>query len=588
MAQRNPTVTATDATTAGSEELSSPSAVDLSAAINALNQAAQALTTTATQMMQMMLTVTSGPSVGQPPLGGGVPATQINTLEDDPFSEAAPTQNPPLATPLLVTAPVNANPLLQTHILDPQPASGQFPPGTPNFRFWMVTEALARGINFWTPLLPAGTRWSVVNPMHVTLDAGEDLNAFYSRGDPRGNDGLFFFHQAVKNRTFFSADSPDVVIHELGHAILDALKPQLFDAASAQVAAFHEAFGDMSSILCALQLPSERQKVLTETQGRLNVTSRLSRLAEQLGWAIRQLAPTAVDPDCLRNAANRFFFRRPSQLPPQAPASQLSSEVHSFSRVFTGAFLDALAGMLQVLGPATEANLLTASRALGQLLVDGVHTASVTSAYYSQVAAAMIQADQARNQGRYRTALSNAFRERGILSIAATAALASAPVPQREVAPAGMVTMAGFPGVGGFSGQASGTQTRLTYNGQEDDGYRRGPEDAPALPTQTIATDFGMTLLVPAPAEPPRFSVVPAALRGVSAEPSTPDEAARAFVEDLIQLDRLDLRAVYGRVSPELIAPPDERSRSRKTHEVREMPEGPVLKRLHFDCGIHP
>jgi hypothetical protein len=419
--------------------------------------------------------------------------------------------------------------------------------------------------------------------MHVTLDAGEDLNAFYSRGD----DGLFFFHQAVKNRTVFSADSPDVVIHELGHAILDALKPQLFDAASTQVAAFHEAFGDMSSILCALQLPSVRQKVLTETQGRLNETSRLSRLAEQLGWAIRQLAPTAVDPDCLRNAANRFFFRRPSQLPPQAPASQLSSEVHSFSRVFTGAFLDALAGMLQVLGPATEANLLTASRALGQLLVDGVHTASVTSAYYSQVAAAMIQADQARNQGRYRTALSNAFRERGILSIAATAALASAPVPQREVAPAGMVTMAGFPGVGGFSGQASGTQTRLTYNGQEDDGYRRGPEDAPALPTQTIATDFGMTLLVHAPAEPPRFSVVPAALRGVSAEPSTPDEAARAFVEDLIQLDRLDLRAVYGRVSPELIAPPDGRSRSRKTHEVRETQEGPVLKRLHFDCGIH-
>ena len=67
MAQRNPTVTATDATAAGSEELSSPSAVDLSSAINALNQAAQALTTTATQMMQMMLTVTSGPSVGQPP-----------------------------------------------------------------------------------------------------------------------------------------------------------------------------------------------------------------------------------------------------------------------------------------------------------------------------------------------------------------------------------------------------------------------------------------------------------------------------------------------------------------------------------------
>ena len=91
------------------------------------------------------------------------------------------------------------------------------------------------------------------------------------------------------------------------------------------------------------------------------------------------------------------------------------------------------------------------------------------------------------------------------------------------------------------------------------------------------------------PLRSPRAS--PSSLRpcvGASAEPSTPDEAARTFVEDLIQLERLDLRAVYGRVSPELIAPPNERSRLRKTHEVREMPEGPVLKRLHFDCGIHP
>jgi len=576
MAQRQSSVTPSEATAAGSGELST--APNLSTSIDTLTQAAQALVTTAAQMMQMMHTLTSGTAVGQ--ARPGVPAAQVNTWGDDPFSEAAPTQNPPLSTPLSVTLPVNGNPLLQTHILDPQPASGQFPPGTPNFRFWMVTEALARGINFWTPLLPAGTRWSTVNPMHVSLDAGEDLNAFYSRDD----NGLFFFHQAVKNRTFFSADSPDVVCHEMGHAILDALKPQLFDAASTQVAAFHESFGDMSAILCALQLPSERQKVLTETQGRLNVTSRLSRLAEQLGWAIRQLAPTAVDPDCLRNAANRFFFRPPGQLPPQAPASQLSSEVHSFSRVFTGAFLDALAGVLQALGAANDANLLIASRALGQLIVDGVHTAPVTSAYYSQVAAAMIQADQARNQGRYRTALNNAFRQHGILSTAAAASLADASVPRQEAAPAGIATMAGFPGAGVF-GPVGGTQIRLTYNGQEDDGYRRGPEDAPALPTQTVTTDDGMTLLVHAAAEPERFSVAYAALRGAPAVPASPDEAARAFIEDLVQLDRLDLQAVHDRVA--LVSPSDARSRLRKTHVVRETPEGPVLKRHHFDCGFH-
>jgi len=145
--------------------------------------------------------------------------------------------------------------------------------------------------------------------------------------------------------------------------------------------------------------------------------------------------------------------------------------------------------------------------------------------------------------------------------------------------------MAGFPGSGGSSGPVGGTQTRLTYNGQEDDGYRRGPEDAPALSLQTITTDFGITLLTHAPTEPARFSVIPAVLGGASAEPSTADEAARAFIEDLIQLDRLDLHAAHGHMA--LITPSDARSRSRKTHIVRETSQGLVLKRRHFDCGFH-
>ena len=574
MAQQQIVPTPTEVPSTGSEGLASTSTAELSAAIQTLTQAAQALTTIATEMMRVI----QNPPGRQEPL---TPLAQINTWEDDPFSEAVPTTNPPLATPLAIDTPVNNNPLLQTQIRGARPAPGRYSPGTPNFRYWVAAEALARAINFWAPLLPAGTRWSCPNPLQVTLDAGQDLNAFYSRDD----DGLFFFHQAVRNRTVFSGESPDVVCHEMGHAILDALKPQLFDAASTEVAAFHESFGDMSSLLSVLQLPSERQKVLTETQGQLNVTSQLSRLAEQLGWAIRQLEPTAVDPDCLRNAANRFFYRPPAQLPPQAPASQLSSEVHSFSRVFTGAFLDALAGMLKVLGPANDANLLAVSGAMGQLLVDGIHTTPVTSAYFSQVASGMMQADQARNHGRYRTALSNAFVQHGILSLPAIAALAHAPVPQLAAVPVDLGTTASMGGVGGFSGRAHGNRVLLTYEGREDDGYRRGPEDAPALPVHTVSTDFGMTLLVHAPADPERFGVTPAVLSGGAAATPAPEEVAHAFVEDLIQLGRIDLRAVQGRIPAGLSTPSEDRPR--KTHVVQETSEGLMLKRLHFDCGLH-
>jgi hypothetical protein len=63
----------------------------------------------------------------------------------------------------------------------------------------------------------------------------------------------------------------------------------------------------------------------------------------------------------LRNASNRFFYRKPDLLPPAADASKLSTEEHSFSRIFTGAFLDALARMYTAAGQ-DESTLLSIHR----------------------------------------------------------------------------------------------------------------------------------------------------------------------------------------------------------------------------------
>jgi hypothetical protein len=277
---------------------------------------------------------------------------QIAIWEDEPFLEAVAGADPVPAEPITVEVPENGQPLLQTRIIDQKPDPGTFDPSTPEFRYWNAASALARAINFWGPLLPGGTKWTTVqDPLHVQMDEGVDFNAFYSR-----DSGLNFFHGVVDkvdpHVTVFSGESPDVVCHELGHGILDAVKPELFDVASLEAGAFHEGFADCSSMLSALQLDSFRLFVLNQTGGRLNVNSRLSQLARQLGWAIRvEFDPTAVDNDCLRNASNRFFYQDPAGLPPDGPASQLTSEVHNFSRVFSGAFLDVLAGMFQI-GPA--------------------------------------------------------------------------------------------------------------------------------------------------------------------------------------------------------------------------------------------
>lgn len=549
-----------------------------STAIRALTQASQVLMAAAQQITQ----ATGGEAAGiggQDPAALRVPAAppaQIDIWEDDPFSEAFSTADPVNPAPVTVDVPVVNAPLLRTAILDPRPLPARHAPGTAEFRYWTAAEALARGVNFWAPLLPAGTRWSTVGRiLGVSLVAGQDLNAFYSRPA-----GLRFFQETVRNVAIFSGESPDVVCHELGHAVLDALRPQLFNAASIEVAAFHEAFGDMSGMLGALQLPTVRRNVLSETRGRLNRNSRLSRLAEQLGWGIRQFSPTAVDRDSLRNAANRFFYRSPAQLPPSAPASQLSSAPHSFSRVFTGAFLDALAGMLVVAGAANDPNLLAVSRDLGQLLVDGIRTAPVAPAYFSQVAAAMIQADQARNNGRYRVALSTAFIRHGILSPAAAAALANAPVPRLRAAPEPLEDMAAMSVVGEVE---TGAQTLLTYSGEgEDDGYRRGFEDVPELEIGAIPIEFGLDapILAHMPDEGGHFAVAPAAPASGSIEAPQPEETALYFVEDLIRQGRVDLGPTDGGAAA-LDAPTAD-----KTHELVDTSEGRLLERRYFDCGF--
>jgi hypothetical protein len=545
-----------------------PVANELAVATDALTQVASQLRDAAAQMTVALQTLQQTLEGIAPKLTAGAApavAAQISTWEDDPFSEAVATQDPVDATPIQVAMPVNNNSLLQTQINGPSPVPSIYAPETAEFRYWTTAEALARGINFWAQRLPTGTRWTTMQaPMRVTLVAGTDLNANYSR-----QFGLRFYQDTVKGRQFFSSESPDVSCHELGHAILDALRPELFDAASTEAAAFHESFGDMSAMLTALQLDSLCDKVIRETGGRLNVNSRLSRLAEQLGWAIRQRSLTAVDPDCLRNAANRFFYQNPDELPATAPASQLSSEVHSFSRVFTGAFLDALARMLDVVGPATSNNLRTVSGHLGQLLVDGVHLAPVTPGYYSQVAASIVQADQQRFDGRYRQALTSAFLQHGVLAPSAAAALGQAQVPRPVPQPA-MAGTAITPRV----------PTLLTL-GTESDGYLRTAHDAPQLPTRSLATQY-LTLEVYSPEEAPRFSVASASLGIGPASGRTAEAEAEAFVEDLIQRGRIDFEPARNVVAPELITP---MAPARKTHTVVVTEDKKIrLKRLHFNC----
>ncbi|MDP1803714.1 MAG: hypothetical protein Q8K72_00970, partial [Acidimicrobiales bacterium] len=287
----------------------------------------------------------------------------VRVWEDDPLAGAVAVERAQAKlpkSPLGITIDV------------PAPPAKLYDPGTPEFRYWTAADALARGAAFWKSVMPKGTTWQAGKTLPVRLDAGDKLNAIYTRGDLR------FFHTSVAGTMVFTGESPDVVCHEMGHAVLDALRPQLWDAMSHEVAALHESFGDMSAILVALQQPAIRDEVLAETGGALYRSSRLSRVAEQLGWGQRQRQPCSAETDCLRNAVNCFAYQRPTTLPNTSPAVLLSSAPHSFSRVFTGAFFQMYAGMVVLLHrPPSSDDLLQASVDAGRLLVTAVQAAPI-------------------------------------------------------------------------------------------------------------------------------------------------------------------------------------------------------------------
>jgi hypothetical protein len=472
--------------------------------------------------------------------------TVVACWEDDPGD---PKTVPPLAPVACPVPDPSASPL-PYKISGTAPKPAVYSPGTKQFLYFANAAALRRTANFWATILPAGTKWQIGKVLPVQLDSGVDLNAFYTRGGAGESPGLHFFHDTVAGRLYFSGESPDVACHEMGHAVLDAIRPQLFNAQTIEAAAFHESFGDMSAILSVLQLPAFRQQIINETGGALNRSSRMSRLAEQLGAAIRVSHPDAVEPDCLRNASNSFFYRDPQTLPPIAPASQLSSEPHSFSRVFTAGFLDSLAGMFKLQSQATPDSLLQVADDIGKILVGGILEAPVVPDYFSQVAAHMIHFGEGSPfNGKYRDPLKSAFVRRGILSLQAAAAV----TPDSRGTTMGMIA-------------------------------RPADVFGDELPLASIpAAQYGLSgtsLHIHTAEEPKRFAVTSASLTLGSIEPRSPQNAAESYTEDLFQRGHVA-------VGPKLRSSGGlHHAFSFKSHEIQSKNGQLVLERIAFDCGF--
>lgn len=294
------------------------------------------------------------------------------------------------------------------------PPPRAYEPDTPEFLHWQLADALDRGKRLWTRLAPRPGTWTPGAVLPAVPVAGKDLNAFYDRKALR-------FFRDVDARTgavVESGESPDVSTHEQGHAILDAIRPDLWDAPHFEVAAFHEAFGDLAAIFVAFAEPALDADVVAATRGNPARSNLVSRLAEELGAAVRdRYGPDAAPRGALRDAVNRFRYQDPTALPDSAPASALSAEPHSFCRVMTGACWDVLVALYRATpGDDRETAIARASDRAARLCVAAADTAPSGADFFGRVARRLVREADAREGSAVARAVGEALYRRRLLA----------------------------------------------------------------------------------------------------------------------------------------------------------------------------
>jgi len=291
----------------------------------------------------------------------------------------------------------------------PHSAAAQHPLGDPEFLFWQSREAALAAIQTFESLSGGKVRDWFGSSRKIDLlpDDGVDLNAYYDRGS------VTFFHYTTSGKTTWSGASTDVVAHEVGHALLDQMRPELWDSAYTETGAFHEAFGDCMALLTAFADPV----TLADVRRRMRKPNFVEATAEDLSAGVRRALGPQHAASKPRHARNKFQWALPSTLPPVGPPNLLTGEIHSFARVFTGCFYDLVLNILSNAAGSkapTTAQLTAAVRTAGKLLIRAAAEAPETPRFFQSVGRAMVLADQAMNGGANRQAINDAFQKHNI------------------------------------------------------------------------------------------------------------------------------------------------------------------------------
>ena len=354
----------------------------------------------------MTTTAGSKPKKRQAPKRSATASPLINFIPNDPLALSE--------VPMRQVAPRPDRPTDRAGItLDGAATAAEvYPLDDGRFVGWQARQAAVLAVEAWEAVLGQPiTSWAKesANPasLRVLPDHGEDMNAYYDRK------GVWFFHKFRDGATEFSGASTDVVSHEVGHAILDGIRPDLFDLDFREAGGFHEAFGDVTALVTALA-DRETRETLLKSSPNLGTANFVEATAEDLSDTVRRVLGPMHPAAKPRHALNTFRWQLPETMPSWGGPDDMIDEVHSIGRIISGCFYDLLRSIFARSGSSGQDQLWAATCTAGKLFHEAAKTAPALPRFFRSVGRAMVLADQSLYNGANRDLIGQAFNGHGL------------------------------------------------------------------------------------------------------------------------------------------------------------------------------
>ena len=241
------------------------------------------------------------------------------------------------------------------------------------------------------------------NRLILLPHAGYLANAFYEEAT---HSLQFFSFQQLDGSIYHTSLVHDIVAHETGHALLDAVRDRYTEGNHRETAAIHEAIGDLAAVFAAFSHEVVRDQFLAAAGPTLRGPNLVASIAEDF-----------------ETSANGTLALRDLAAVPDQQVLRHTTEPHVLSLQFTSACWEALIRIYTANLQERDAKdaFKLARTALQRMLVRALDYLPVVDGTFLDLATAIYRADRFANPDDklgYRAIVAAVFAERGIVASA--------------------------------------------------------------------------------------------------------------------------------------------------------------------------